>query len=104
MVLEESLAGLPENKKSGSPIKLSLKFLWRQNDKRRLSYFRYIMRRVMDKVPSVEDWLLKMLELAKMEKSSALIGDKSLANFRTIWKPLLGFFVFVLVKNEKKMN
>ena len=42
----------------------------------------------MNKASLVEDWLLKVLEMVKL---SALMKDRALMNFRSIWKPFLDF-------------
>lgn len=47
----------------------------------------------MNKAPTVEEWLFKVLEIAEVAKLSALIKDKPLMNLRTIWKLLLDFLL-----------
>lgn len=61
----------------------------------RLSYAQYWK---LNKAHTVEEWVVKVLETAEIAKLSALIKDKSLTNFRTIWNP---HWTFLLRKEEK---
>ena len=42
-------------------------------------------------IPTMEEWMVKLMELAEMAKLTALIREKTLTNFMANWKPLLDF-------------
>lgn len=42
-------------------------------------------------IPTVEQWTVKLMELVKIVKLTALIKEKSLTNFISTWKTLLDF-------------
>ena len=50
-------------------------------------------------IPSMEDWMIKLMELAQMAKLTALIRENTVTGFVSIWKPLLDYLL-VMQKNE----
>lgn len=51
------------------------------------------------KITTMEDWLVKVMELAGMVKLMALIREKTLEKNNTNWKPFMHF-----LQEEKKSN
>uniref|UniRef100_A0A8C5STB0 Uncharacterized protein n=1 Tax=Laticauda laticaudata TaxID=8630 RepID=A0A8C5STB0_LATLA len=49
-------------------------------------------------IPTMDEWLQKLMELAEMDKLTALIKEKK-NTFISTWKPLLDF-VLEVEKNE----
>lgn len=50
-------------------------------------------------IPTVEEWLVKVMEKARMVKLMGLIREKTLEKINTNWKPFVHFY-----KKEKKSN
>ena len=47
----------------------------------------------------VEDWIIKLMDLAHMAKLTVLIREHSISGFISAWQPLLEYLL-VLEKNE----
>lgn len=56
-----------------------------------------IIRQKNIEIPTVEEWIVKMLEFAEMAKLAYLIRDKIISTS-------YGVFFFFLLKMEKKIN
>uniref|UniRef100_A0A8D0C1K1 Uncharacterized protein n=1 Tax=Salvator merianae TaxID=96440 RepID=A0A8D0C1K1_SALMN len=44
-----------------------------------------------DKIPTVGDWLVKIMELAEMDKLTNLLRNKTVDRFYRNWKPFIDF-------------
>lgn len=50
-----------------------------------------------NEIPTVEDWMIKLIELTEMAKLTSLVRGKTIRTFLTDWKPYMEF----LLKEEK---
>lgn len=50
-----------------------------------------------NKIPTVEDWMIKQTELTEMAKLTSLVREKTIRAFLADWKPYMDF----LLKEEK---
>ena len=52
-----------------------------------------------ENIPTTEEWVIKLLDLAQIAKLTILMKDKNILRFKEIWQPLLNYLL-ITKKNE----
>ena len=53
-------------------------------------------------IPTIEEWMFKLLKLAQMAKLTILMKDKNISRFKELWQPLLDYLL-ITERNEVMM-